>query len=71
VQGGLHSEKLTHRELLISRFAKPAEYPMPRRLGWEITFADPSEVFFPWLELFFRLRRQLPKSMRVSLEFSA
>src|SRR5262249_59936008 len=68
--GGFHGEILSSTLASVQPYSKPAESPLPRQLGWEIVMARCNEVFFPWLELFFVLRRILPKSMRVSLEFS-
>ena len=66
---GFHGEILNCPEISMKRHAAPARYPFPRQLGWEICMPNANEVFFPWLELFFQLRRKLPKSQRVALQF--
>jgi len=66
---GFHDEVLRCGQPLLARYSKPERIPWPRQFGWEILMSNANEVFFPWLELFFRLRRKLPKSMRVALEF--
>jgi hypothetical protein len=67
---GFHGETLVASLDSIERYSEPAKFPFPRQLGWEIIMRQANEVFFPWLELFFRLRRRLPKAKRVSFDFS-
>jgi hypothetical protein len=67
---GFHGETLVASLDSIERYSEPARFPFPRQLGWEIIMPQANEVFFPWLELFFQLRRQLPKAKRVSFDFS-
>jgi hypothetical protein len=67
---GFHDEVLVCPRISMDRFSAPAQDPLPRQLGLEIQMPEASEVFFPWLELFFMLRSEFPKAMRVSLEFT-
>jgi hypothetical protein len=67
---GFHGETLSASLDSVERYSEPEKHPFPRQLGWEIILKQANEVFFPWLELFFRLRRQLPKSKRVSFDFT-
>lgn len=66
---GFHGEVFDCPKFSMERFAAPPCEPYPRQLGWEIVMPHTNEVFFPWLELFFQLRRRLPKSQRVALQF--
>ena len=67
---GFHGETLVASLASVERYSEPEKLPFPRQLGWEIIMPQANEVFFPWLELFFRLRSRLPKAKRVSLNFS-
>ena len=67
---GFHGETLLASLDSVERCSEPEKHPFPRQFGWEIIMRHANEVFFPWLELFFRLRRELPKSKRVSFDFA-
>jgi hypothetical protein len=66
---GFHGEIIVCPRHSINPYSAPPDFPYPQQFGLVIEMPVINEVCFPWLELFLRLRRKLPKSMRVSLQF--
>lgn len=67
--GGFHGETARTSRPIIRACDVPEMPGFTRQCGYEFIFEDFSEVSLSWVELFFLLRRELPKNRRVSLHF--